>query len=159
MDNHFTSPTYGTLSLAEVRERVLKFMEAEPEHKYHLVIGSDSQNKNGGETDFVTALVVHRVGRGAIYFWKRLVEKKSYVLRQRIYQEASLSLAFADKFLEVTRHDGISRFDVEIHVDIGEYGETKTMIDELVGMIRGSGFRVQIKPESYGASKVADRHT
>ncbi|MBI4999218.1 hypothetical protein HZB97_00420, partial [Candidatus Gottesmanbacteria bacterium] len=73
--------------------------------------------------------------------------------------EAALSLALADEFLEATKHDGISRFDVEIHVDIGEYGPTKEMINEVVGMIRGSGFAVQIKPDSYGASKVADRHT
>ncbi len=159
MDDEFISPSWGTLNLAQVREKVLKFMEAQPEHKYRLVIGSDSQNKNGSETDFVSAIVVHRLGRGAIYFWQRRVDKKRYVLRQRIYEEATLSLALADKFLEITRHDGISRFDVEIHVDIGEYGETKTMIDELVGMIRGSGFRVRIKPDSYGASKVADRHT
>jgi len=155
----FNSPTYGSLTLEEVREKVLDFMSQEPEAKYRLVIGTDSQNKNGGETDFVTALVVHRLGRGGIYFWQRLIEKKTYVLRQRIYQEATLSLALAEEFLEVTRHDGISRFDVEIHVDIGEYGETREMIDEVVGMIRGQGFAVQIKPESYGASKVADRHT
>ncbi|MBI4999724.1 ribonuclease H-like YkuK family protein [Candidatus Gottesmanbacteria bacterium] len=155
----FNSPTFGTLTLEKVREKVLGFMSKEPEAKYHLVIGTDSQSKNGNETDFVTALVVHRVGRGGIYFWRRKIEKKTYVLRARIYQEAALSLALADEFLEATKHDGISRFDVEIHVDIGEYGETREMINEVVGMIRGQGFLVQIKPEAYGASKVADRHT
>lgn len=159
MNSQFNSPTYGPLSLQEVREKVLLFMNEDPEQKYRLVIGSDSQNKNGDETDFVSALVVHRVGQGAIYFWQRIIEAKTYVLRQRIYQEAGLSLSLAEKFLEATKHDGISRFDVEIHVDIGKYGETRTMINEVVGMIRGSGFTVKIKPESYGASKVADRHT
>lgn len=159
MSNLFNSPTFGTLTLEAVRKKILKFMEEEPQYKYRVVIGTDSQNKNGNETDFVTALVVHRVGRGGIYFWRRKIEKKTYVLRQRIYEEATLSLGLAEEFLEVTRHDGISRFDVEIHVDIGEYGETKVMINEVIGMVRGSGFAVQIKPEAYGASKVADRHT
>lgn len=159
MSSQFNSPTYGSLNLAEVRQKILKFMEEAPEQKYRLVIGTDSQNKNSDKTDFVTALVIHRVGRGGIYFWKRKIEKKTYVLRARIYQEAALSLALADEFLEVTRHDGISRFDVEIHVDIGKYGETREMIAEVIGMIRGSGFAVKIKPEAYGASKVADRHT
>lgn len=159
MSNQFQSPTYGNLSLAGVRQKILEFMEAEPEQKYRLVIGTDSQNKNNDATDFVTALVIHRVGRGGIYFWKRLIEKKNYVLRARIYQEATLSLALADEFLEATKHDGINRFDVEIHVDIGEYGETREMINEVVGMIRGQGYAVQIKPQAYGASKVADRHT
>jgi len=155
----FNSPTFGVLTLEKVRKKVLEFMEEEPQYKYRLVIGTDSQNKNGNETDFVSALVVHRVGRGGIYFWRRRIEKKTYVLRAKIYQEATLSLDLANEFLEATKHDGISRFDVEIHVDIGEYGETKEMINEVVGMVRGSGFAVQIKPESYGASKVADRHT
>lgn len=159
MREEFQSVTYGSLTFSEVRKKILKFMEAEPQHKYHLVIGTDSQNKNGTETDFVTALIVHRLGRGGIYFWRRLVEKKTYVLRQRIYQEANLSLALAEEFLEITKQDGISRYDVEIHVDIGKFGETREMINEIVGMVRGSGFNVQIKPESYGASKVADRHT
>lgn len=159
MNKQFISPTYGSLSLAEVRKKILQFMEADSQAKYHLVIGTDSQNKNGGETDFVTALVVHRLGRGGIYFWRRRIEKKIYLLRARIYQEALLSLALADDFLEITRHDGINRFDVEIHVDIGKYGETREMINEIVGMVRGQGYGVQIKPEAYGASKVADRHT
>ncbi|MFH0864413.1 MAG: ribonuclease H-like YkuK family protein [Candidatus Gottesmanbacteria bacterium] len=155
----FNSPTCGVLDLEGVRRRILEFMAGEPEQKYQLVIGSDSQGKNTGQTDFVSAIVVHRIGRGGIYFWQRKIENKTYVLRQRIYQEATLSLALADEFLEATRNDGISRFDVEIHVDIGEYGPTKEMINEIVGMIRGSGFKVQIKPDSYCASKVADRYT
>ncbi len=134
-------------------------MASEPEHKYQLVIGSDSQPKNSKATDFVTAIVVHRIGLGGIYFWKRIVEQKNFVLRSRIYQEAALSLSTAEEFLKVFKNDGITKFDVEIHVDIGKFGQTREMIAEVVGMIRGSGFIVKTKPDSYGASKVADRHT
>lgn len=155
----FYSPTFGSLDLGEVREKILEFMAQLPEHKYQLVIGSDSQPKNGHGCDFVTAIVVHRLGLGGIYFWKRIVETKSLVLRSRIYQEAALSLATAEEFLKVFKNDGITKYDVEIHVDIGKFGKTREMIAEVVGMIRGSGFTVKTKPESYGASKVADRHT
>lgn len=155
----FNSPTFGSLTLEEVRKKILQFMASQPENKYQLVIGSDSQPKNGHGCDFVTAIVVHRLGLGGIYFWKRIVETKSLVLRTRIYQEATLSLTTAEEFLKVFKKDGITKYDVEIHVDIGKFGETREMISEVVGMIRGSGFIVKIKPESYGASKVADRHT
>ncbi|HAA34763.1 MAG TPA: hypothetical protein DCD97_05580, partial [Firmicutes bacterium] len=40
-----------------------------------------------------------------------------------------------------------------------EAGDTKELIREVVGMVIGSGFDARIKPESYGASKVADRYT
>lgn len=159
MDNlQFNSPTFGSLSLNDVRRKVLEFMERSPEHKYHLVIGTDSQPKNSQGADFVTAIVVHRVGAGGIYFWKRVVEKKKMVLRTRIYQEATLSLFCAQDFLGVFKKDGISKFDVEIHVDIGQFGKTRDLIAEVVGMIRGMGFSVKTKPESYGATSVADRH-
>jgi len=155
----FQSPTYGALELPQVREKILSFLAAEPERKYQLVIGTDSQPHNGAGVDFVTAIVVHRIGRGGIYFWKRVVNKTVYVLRQRMYEEASLSLQMAEMVLALLHKDGITKYDVEIHVDIGKFGETREMITEIVGMVRGSGYTVKVKPQSYAASKVADRHT
>lgn len=158
-NHHFHSPTYGILSLDEVRRRMLTFMAEAPEGRYRLVIGTDSQRKNGGEIDFVTAFVIHRVGMGGIYFWRRKVERKPLVLRQRIYAEATLSLLAATEFLQSFKKNGISEYEIEIHVDVGTVGETREMLSEVVGMIRGSGFAVKTKPESFGASNVADRHT
>lgn len=155
----FQSPTYGELELLEVRQHILNFLAREPERKYQLVVGTDSQPHNGSGVDFVTAIVVHRIGTGGIYFWKRVVNKKHYVLRQRMYEEATLSLSMAETVLALLHKDGITKYDVEIHVDIGKFGDTREMIAEIVGMIRGSGYTVKTKPESYAASKVADRYT
>ena len=155
----FQSPTYGELELPQVREKILAFLAREPERAYRLVVGTDSQPHNGSGVDFVTAIVVHRVGAGGIYFWKRVVNKKQYVLRQRMYEEATMSLVMAETVLTLLPKDGITRYDVEIHVDIGKFGDTREMINEIVGMVRGSGYNVKIKPESYAASKVADRYT
>lgn len=159
MIDHFHSYTYGDLTIQEVRQKVLQFMDDFPEYKYKLVIGTDSQPKNGQGTDFISAIVIHRIGFGGIYFWRRKVDPRKNVLKTRIYEEASLSLILAQEFLSEFKNDGISKFEVEIHVDIGSFGETRNMITEIVGMVRGSGFNVKTKPESYGASKVADRHT
>jgi predicted RNase H-related nuclease YkuK (DUF458 family) len=49
-------------------------------------------------------------------------------------------------------------FNLEIHVDIGTGGPTADMINEIVGMIRGSGYEVRTKPEAYCAAVVADRY-
>ncbi len=145
--------------MPQVRERILTFLASDPEKKYQLVIGTDSQPHNGAGVDFVTAIVIHRIGVGGIYFWKRIVNKKHYVLRQRMYEEATMSLAMAETVLVLLHKDGITKYDVEIHVDIGKFGDTREMIAEIVGMIRGSGYAVKTKPESYAASKVADRYT
>lgn len=159
LDGHFYSPTYGSLNLISVRKLLLEFIEKAPDYKYRLVVGTDSQPKNSHGVDFVTAIVIHRMGFGGIYFWKRIIDPKKYILRSRIYQEAALSLACADELLELLKNDGITKYDVEIHVDIGSVGDTKEMINEVVGMVRNCGFNVKTKPFSYGASKVADRHT
>lgn len=158
-NGYFQSQTHGLCDLPKLRQHVLSYLSAEPERTYRLVIGTDSQARNGSATDFVVAIIVHRVGAGGIYFWKRIVEEKQYVLRQRIYQEAAYSLTAAEEFLGLLKKDGITRYDVEIHVDIGKFGETREMITEIVGMVRGSGYRVKTKPDSYAASKVADRYT
>jgi uncharacterized protein len=155
----FQSPTYGALEMEEVRERILAFIAEVPDETYQLVIGTDSQPHNGHGVDFVTAIVVYRLGHGGIYFWKRIVSKKKYVLRQRMFEEASLSLVVAEDIVVLLQKDGITKYDVEIHVDIGTFGKTREMIQDIVGMIRGSGYRVKIKPESYVASKIADRYT
>lgn len=137
----------------------MQFLSAEESSAYQIIVGTDSQPHNGSGVDFVTAIVVHRKGHGGIYFWKRIVNKKKYVLRQRMYEEATMSLAMAEEVVALLHKDGITKYDVEIHVDIGNVGKTREMITEIIGMIRGNGFSVKVKPESYAASKVADKYT
>jgi len=155
----FQSPTFGELEFLEVRTRIIDFLATDPGSVYQIVVGTDSQPHNGSGVDFVTAIVVHRKGHGGIYFWQRTVNKKTYALRQRMYEEATMSLMMAEEVVTLLHQDGITKYDVEIHVDIGAFGPTREMISEITGMIRGNGFTVKMKPESYAASKVADRYT
>ncbi|MBU0708847.1 ribonuclease H-like YkuK family protein [Patescibacteria group bacterium] len=155
---NFNSPTYGKLSLGQMMERILNYIRSKPEYSYRLVIGTDSQPKNSKRFDFVTAFVVHRVGAGGIYFWYRLVEERKYHLRARIYREAMLSLQLAQKLVSFFPDTELSGYSLEIHVDIGTKGETRAMISEVVGMVRGMGFEVRTKPEAFGATSVADRY-
>jgi predicted RNase H-related nuclease YkuK (DUF458 family) len=127
--------------------------------KYEVIVGSDSQKVKTDVYDFVSALIIHRVGFGGIYFWKRDVLARKISLKERIYQEATMSLTTSENFVNFFKTNGISKYNIQIHVDIGHNGETRDMITEVVGMIRGSGYDVKIKPDSYGASKVADKYT
>lgn len=157
----YQSPTFGKLNLAGVIEKLSKFIRAVPQNKYRIIIGTDSE-ENNQSIDFVTALVVHRVGGGGIYFWKGWTKdfrgKGRYPLKARIYEEAIASLEFANQFLQEFKKAAILGYELEIHVDIGQNGETRDLISEVVGMIQGNGYNVKTKPEAYGASSVADRH-
>lgn len=154
----FVSPTYGNLTFKEVIFRMGQFMHKQPKASYDLVIGTDSQ-VYPDHTDFISAIIAHRRGGGGIYFWKRIRDKSNYMLRDRMYQEAVLSMELSRQLMDELQTEGILRFNFEIHVDIGEGGRTREMVNEVVGMVRGSGFEVKIKPQAYGAASVADRHT
>jgi uncharacterized protein len=155
----FTSPTSGKMTLQETFNEIVDFVREKPKAEYKLIIGSDSHTHQDKETTFVTAIIIHRVGKGGRYFFYR--EKRRFLesLRQRIFFEASLSLDVAGRFSELLSENGHAHLNVEIHLDVGEMGDTKELIREVVGMVIGSGFDARIKPESYGASKVADKYT
>ncbi|HLB60275.1 MAG TPA: ribonuclease H-like YkuK family protein [Patescibacteria group bacterium] len=155
---NYHSYTYGDLSLSQVRERISEYMKKETGPQYQVIIGTDSQQHNGS-TDFVTAIVIHRIGHGGIYFWSRTIDQKRRVLKQRIFEEAAQSLTVAQGLMEEFKKNGILKMDFTIHVDVGQKGPTREMLSEVVAMIRSSGFDVKTKPDAYGASKVADRHT
>ncbi|NMA60864.1 MAG: hypothetical protein GX956_03145 [Firmicutes bacterium] len=152
----FISPTKGKLSFDEVFDEVLSYASRFPEDNYRLIIGTDSQIRE--ETCFVTALIVHREGKGGRFFYTRKWENHAHSLRQRIFYEASLSLNVASMFTEKLAESG-QELNMEIHLDVGNNGATKTLVKEVVGMVNGSGYLCRIKPDSYGASSVADRYT
>jgi len=155
----YESPTYGKVDLEQLKKIVSNYMAVDKKAKYEIIVGTDSQKIEKNKYDFVSALIIHRVGLGGIYFWKRMVQDKKISLKERIYQEATMSLVTSENFVQFFKTNGISKYDIQIHVDIGHNGETRELITEVVGMIRGSGYEVRIKPDSYGASKVADKYT
>lgn len=153
----FCSPTKGRLSFEETFADIMQYVHQDPEARYRLIIGSDSQF--GEETCFVTAIIIHREGKGARYYWSRDHVRMARSLRQRIFYETSRSLGVASRLAEELAKNGHGDLDVEIHLDVGENGPSKELIREVVGMVTGSGFEAHIKPDSYGASTVADKYT
>ncbi|OGD92340.1 hypothetical protein A2697_02295 [Candidatus Curtissbacteria bacterium RIFCSPHIGHO2_01_FULL_41_44] len=153
----FTSPTYGRLDWEQAIAKMVWFMGTDTDASYEVIIGTDSEAQNG-EADFVSALIVHKKGRGGIYFWSRQKVEKLFSMRQRIWQEALISLGLAEKMVSEFGKMGLVNLNLEIHVDVGPNGPTRELISEIVGMIRANGFKVATKPASWGASHVADRH-
>jgi len=162
MKDLFYNPTQGELSLDEVIGEISSFIKYEPADFYRVVIGTDSQARrvNGkAEIDFVSAIVVHRTGRGARYFYNKTKKFIRPVLRDKIYTETLMSLELAQTLVPKLRSKvSPGKYDFEIHIDVGPLGPTRDMIREVVGMVNGNGFKAKTKPESWGASCVADKH-
>ncbi|HEX6977595.1 MAG TPA: ribonuclease H-like YkuK family protein [Patescibacteria group bacterium] len=161
--NGFYSPSKGSLTVRKMLKEISNFVSEEPGSFYSLVIGTDSQikyNNGKGECDFVTAIVIHRKGKGARYFWKKDKVMRAPVLREKIYNETTRSLETAHELVPALRSQVTpAKYDLEIHIDVGPIGKTREMIKEVVGMVSGNGFVAKTKPDSWGASSVADKHT
>lgn len=156
-DHLFHSPTKGPLSYERMMADLMDYVAEEPQAKYKLIVGTDSHTRS--DLCFVTAIIIHRLGKGARFYYRRRRQAKIRSLRQKIFYETAISLTLAEKLAETIAQSGAVGLNVEIHLDVGENGETKDMIRDVVGMVVGSGFQATIKPNSYGASKVADRYT
>lgn len=161
--NFFISPSKGKMTIDRMVDDLVAFMDEEPDCFYRLVIGSDSKSHrlNGQqEIDFVTAVVIHRKGKGGRYFWQKRKIGNLTTLRDKIYTETLLSIKLAEKLVpQFTQRLNGERYRLEIHIDVGDFGSTREMIKEVVGMVNGNGFTAKTKPESYGAFVVADKHT
>ncbi len=177
----FHSPSKGVMDLNRVISELMSYRKEDDEAKYKIVVGTDSDVKEKG-IEFVCVVAVHRIGKGGRYFWLKIYDERKLDLRSRIYQEAVISLALAGALLErelklhgvevdisqsitdISRSlNGLNQEiiftnELEIHVDIGQKGPTREIIREIVGMIKGSGFFVRIKPEAFAAATLADKH-
>jgi len=169
-DEIFQSYTHGELKIGEIIEKIKEFLEEVPNNQYSLVIGTDSHEKNDSEKNngsakeinLVTAILIYRKGFGGKYFWRRETVKNIHSLREKIYAETMTSLSFASIFVPLFKkqlNGNSPNYDLEIHVDVGEHGDTRNMIKEVVGMVTGNGFVAKTKPDAYAASYVADKHT
>ncbi len=162
----FHSETHGDISLQGVIDLIKTFLEAAPDDEYSLVVGTDSHEKLDTQgkkmVSLISAIVVHRKGFGGQYFWHRSEAIEVHTLRDKIYAETIMSLDVASVFVPMFKkslNGKAPKYNLEIHVDVGEHGETREMIKEVVGMVTGNGFVAKTKPYSYGASYVADKHT
>jgi predicted RNase H-related nuclease YkuK (DUF458 family) len=155
--DYFFTSTGEKVQADRLIESIRAFVSEKTDAKYKIIIGTDSLALNAGATDFVTALVVQRVGNGGKYFWRRIAQEPVFNFRDRIIKEVVLSLGAATQILELLKELDFA-FEFEVHVDVGPNGRTSALISEVTGMIRSYNFLFKTKPESYAASSVADKH-
>ena len=154
----FNSSFGVKLNPVQVVRAISDFIAIDPKREYKIIVGSDSEKRANDKADFVTAIVVLRVGNGGRYFWRNIELGNIHTLRDRMWQEVMLSLEISKNLTGILKEANLDKCGFEVHVDVGENGATRTMIQELVGVVRANNFEAKTKPESFAASKVADRH-
>lgn len=123
-------------------------------------IGSDSQ-QFGKDTQYVTVLVVQRVGRGGRVFFTREKIPRVRTLRERLYREVWCTTELAMELTstpDLGGSEGILGAPVTLHVDANPDPRFKSSeyVQELAGMCVGQGFRTLLKPDSWASSHAAD---
>lgn len=163
----FRSLSKGCLNFDQLFDEIIAFIKCDPDSTYRISVGTDSQVAS--KTVFVSCVHIHRIGKGAIGFLhKHIMERPVINLREKIYLEtcASLQLAYMfdegklSRIYETVGYRGKSKgVDFEFHIDVGTRGQTKALINEMIGMVKGISFVPKIKPDSYCASCFADKYT
>jgi hypothetical protein len=171
MDNvlqgNFYNPSCGNLTLEAMLGEIVKYAKQKPEKFYDVIVGCDSSSEK--DPIFPIAVVVLRKGEGGRFFLRKIhfnanEQKRFKNWRMRIIQEVILSCELALYLKgEIEKRmlalDEVPHYEFRyIHADVGENGETREMIKEVVGLIKGNGFEPKIKPESFVASAVADKY-
>jgi uncharacterized protein len=167
--NMFFNAIESKMSFEIVMERLKQFIEIDPKNHYVLSIGTDSHvHKN--ETRFVTAIHLHRVGKGA---WgclhSHIIPRAIHNVREKISYETMLSQEVAYLFVSKRlgeliellvpyKCDGAD-LTFQIHLDIGRKGTTREFIHEMTAKIAAMGIEPIIKPEAYAAFSYANRYT
>ncbi len=135
----------------EVRNALIR----EKDHRIKVCIGSDSQVK-AEITEFATAIVFLREGKGGFAFIHHYMSERSFSLKERMLQEVSDSIQTAYEVCPI-----LDQFEVEleVHADINTdpHFKSNVALKEAMGYILGMGYTFKAKPEAFASSYCAGR--
>lgn len=151
-DNH---KKISTPELFKILEDEMLSLDYESE----VGVGTDSQII-GRTFRFITVVCVRRMGKGGYYFYRPEVQARDkYSLKNqkmRMFDEVAKSIELSLKLQEMT---GITP---TVHVDASPVENeefTSDFSDQLKGYVQSCGFECMLKPDSYVASTIADKHS
>jgi len=131
---------------------VVEFVREQAHEGQIVHLGTDSMQLRR-HTRFVTVVAILTPGRGGRAIWTREVRPRIHSLRERLLREVWLSVE-----LGLSLHPVVPG-PLHVHIDANPIARHKSSayVQELVGLVVGQGFRAVIKPESWAASRAADR--
>ena len=138
-NDNFISPTYGQLNFSEVVGSITNYIEAQPNLNTKLSLDPIPKLKMTVTSIMSRLWPFTRRGRRRLLLAEKC-RRKCFTLRERIYNEALMSLDFAKKLLSAFQVQGILELGLEFTWTLVPKGETRLIINEIVGMVRSSGF-------------------
>jgi predicted RNase H-related nuclease YkuK (DUF458 family) len=144
-------------------EKLLTWIKNHPkEDKFgnpvELAIGTDS-HIHGHYFKFPSVVCLYEKGKGGMYYFTTSYEHRKHFKGQqqiRMFQEVQKSVELAAWIEEQTG------WKPEIHIDASPAGSghfTAPYSDSLKGYATGYGFKAFVKPMSWCANAISDRHS
>lgn len=144
---------------------------------FSIVVGCDSQRHKEMDYKFSTTICIRRMideshGRGGIYFVQNTWEKirgnhcSKLVLSTKLIEEACKTVTVAkelsDELLKLCLEKEINLIDkieISMHFDVSQSGGSNIAIGAVKGLAHGTGIDFCIKPYSWCASSLSNRHS
>ena len=136
----------------------LQTANSDKDNEYELIVGTDS-HLHGREFRFVTVVCLYRKGKGGYYNYTTSYEPRSNYKgnqKARMFNEVSLSIDMSNWLLTTAEMIPTIHIDASPS-DAGEF--TSAFSDQLKGYALASGFDCELKPASFVANAIADKHT
>ncbi|MEY2925234.1 MAG: hypothetical protein RLZZ337_1784 [Bacteroidota bacterium] len=145
----------GELLENDILTEVEYALNREKDSRMKVCIGSDSQVK-GGVTEFATAIVFLREGRGGFVFVNKYVSERNFSLKERMLHEVSDSINFAYQICPILDKYAV---ELEVHADINTDPSFKSNValKEAMGYILGMGYTFKAKPEAFASTYCAGK--
>jgi len=151
--------TEGHFSIEQICEEIRQ-KRSIPAVEWEIGVGTDSQIR-GNNVYFTTVICLYQKTKGGTYYYMNSVlSKKNLGMGNnqvlRMYEEVRRALEVAMKLEELI---GIKP---SVHVDASKPHRkvfTSSISDQLKGYVVSSGYECVLKPDSYIASCIADRHS
>jgi len=145
------------LTIDELRYELTHILKEAKENSEicKFYIGSDSYCK-GKNAYFVTAIIIHRIGKGGRIWYTKSCRKKINSLQEKLLTETTCSTEVAFLLYDLAK---LHNVEIVVHADVNgilKY-ESSAFVKEISGYITGQGLICKIKPESFAATTVADR--
>lgn len=144
-------------SFEDIFNRIKEYKAEFPDNEYRMYISTDSQVFGIHRTTYVSAIAIHRVGKGAIYFFKKFNFPEKHHIFQRLLKETADSVDLVQTLMTLKIEELIPFENIEIHIDVGENGKSREVLPSCTGYCEGLGFKWKVKPGA-AAIYISDRH-
>ena len=149
LDDHSWRSLNGD-PIENIREYVKSYSS---NSKYTMHVGTDTK-PHCDETTLITTICFREQGKGAVVAYQKYKTPPFPTVRDRLFHETLVSLEVAHALV------GLTGLRPTVHADVNPKKDTlsSATIDAIMGMIKGMGYPVLVKPEAWAAD-IADMYT